>query len=68
MPEGKTLEDDIRKLHGCLAGLSGIRHAGAVWVSAGCVASELERILAKNERRPGEGPDPAHGENPARLF
>lgn len=47
------LEADIRKLHGCLMELSRIRQAGPVWVSAGSVATELEEILAKKERRPG---------------
>ena len=47
------LETDIRKLHEIFLSLSRIQVSGPVWVNAGSVATELEEILAKKERRSG---------------
>ena len=57
------LEADVRKLHACLAELLSLQAVGKVWVDAKVLARELERMLAKNKRRPGEGPGPAQNKD-----
>lgn len=57
------LEADVRKLHACLAELLSLQAVGKVWVDAKVLARELERMLAKNKRRPGEAPGPAQNKN-----
>lgn len=47
------LEADIRKLHGCLTELVSLQAVGKVWVDAGVLAKELERILAKKRAPAG---------------
>lgn len=58
-----ALEIAIQRLHGCLQELVGLQNAGRVWVDARVLAAELERILKRNERRPGEGPGPAQNKD-----
>lgn len=53
------LEAGIRHLQQIFLELSRIRESGPVWVSAGSVAAELEKLLENRECRSGMDPGPA---------